>query len=266
MDLQLGDVQTTALIPLAIKANETKRENARIRDEKAVEIIDALGIDTAPYDKFLSHEGVIAHTIMLDRQLTALLKKYPDATVVNLGCGFDNRFSRIDNGKILWFDVDLPDSIAVRKKAFSERERVTMIAADALSPEWTVAVPKGHFPILLAEGLFMYLTLEQIRKLLSVITDAFPCGILIAEQNNPLMVKQQKHHDTVRHTNAVFKSGTKTAQEIADLCDKIRLVEEHSFNEEMKKYSFRAKLFATLLPSMNDRWATFAWGEDAQTS
>ena len=36
MDLQLGDVQETALIPLAIRANETKRKNARIYDEKAV--------------------------------------------------------------------------------------------------------------------------------------------------------------------------------------------------------------------------------------
>ena len=57
MDLILGDVQTTALIPLAIKANETKRKNARITDNKAVEIIDALGVDTAQYDKFMSHEG-----------------------------------------------------------------------------------------------------------------------------------------------------------------------------------------------------------------
>lgn len=30
MDLQLGDVQETALIPLAIRANETKRKNAHI--------------------------------------------------------------------------------------------------------------------------------------------------------------------------------------------------------------------------------------------
>ena len=52
MELQLGDVQTTALIPLAIKASETKRDNARITDNKAVEIVNTLGIDTAGYDKF----------------------------------------------------------------------------------------------------------------------------------------------------------------------------------------------------------------------
>ena len=39
MELKLGDVQTTALIPLAVKANETLHPNARIKDRKAVEII-----------------------------------------------------------------------------------------------------------------------------------------------------------------------------------------------------------------------------------
>ena len=54
-------------------------------------------------------------------------------------------------------------------------------------------------------------------------------------------------------------SGTDSGQEIADLTDGIQFVEEHSFNEEMSKYSIRGKLFALLLPKMNDRWATFRW-------
>lgn len=85
MDLKLGDVQTTELIPLAIKASETMRPKARIKDEKAVEIIRALNVDPAPYDKFMSHEGVVARTIMLDRQLKGIIKKAPDTVVVNLG-------------------------------------------------------------------------------------------------------------------------------------------------------------------------------------
>jgi len=32
MDLKFGDIQETALIPLAIKASETARPNARIKD------------------------------------------------------------------------------------------------------------------------------------------------------------------------------------------------------------------------------------------
>ena len=48
MELKLGDVQTTALIPLAVKANETLRKNARIKDPKAVEIIKALKLTRSP--------------------------------------------------------------------------------------------------------------------------------------------------------------------------------------------------------------------------
>lgn len=265
MELRLGDVQTTALIPLAVKANETLRENARIKDEKAVEIIRALKIDTKPYDKFMSHEGVIARTIMLDRQLKGIIKKHPDTVVVNVGAGFDNRFSRVDNGRIIWFNLDLPDSIAERKKAFPQQERVTMIAGNALEEEWCGQVKESLIgrkskPVFIAEGLFMYLTLEQIRTFLEVLKNNFPDGgILIAEQNCKAMQKSEKHHDTVRNTNAHFRSGTDSGQEIADLTDGIKLVAEHSFNEEMKKYSIRGKLFALLLPKMNDRWATFKW-------
>lgn len=264
MNITLGDVETTALIPVAIKANETLRKNPRIRDEVAVEIINTLGIDTEPFDKFMSHEGVIARTVMLDRMVKDFIAKNPSAVIVNIGAGFDNRFSSVDNGSISWFDLDLPDSIELRKKVFSAHERVSMISGSVFEESWCKAVKeaveKTNSKVLfIAEGVFMYFTLEEIKKLLSVLKTNFPHATLIAEQNNPLMVKNQKYHDTVKNTNAVFKSGTWSGREIADLCEGIRFVEEHSFNEEMKKHSLRGWLFAKILPKMNDRWAVFEW-------
>ena len=263
MTITLGDVQTTALIPVAIKASESLRKNARIHDDVAVEMIKTLGIDTKPFDKFMSHEGVVARTVMLDKMVRQYIEENPQAVIVNVGAGFDNRFSRVDNGKIRWIDLDLPDSIELRRKVFDEKERITMLAGNALSDEWVSAVKTAAFgqkPFLfLAEGLFMYLTMEEIKTFLSILKTNFPNGTLIAEQNNPLMVKNQKYHDTVKNTNAVFRSGTWSGEEIAALCDGVRLVEEHSFNEEMKRHSVRGWLFASLLPKMNDRWATFMW-------
>lgn len=264
MDLKLGDVQTTALIPVAVKANETLRKNPRVRDDVAVEIIRTLGIDTRPYDKFMSHEGVIARTVMLDRMVKEFVACNPDAVIVNLGAGFDNRFARVDNGRILWFDVDLPDSIELRRKVFKERDRVMMVAGSVLDDVWCAKVKSGipaagRKVLFLAEGLFMYFTLDEIKTMLSILKNNFPGATLIAEQNNPMMVKNQKYHDTVKNTNAVFKSGTWSGQEIADLVSGIRFIEEHSFNEEMRRHSFGGWLFATILPKMNDRWARFEW-------
>jgi O-methyltransferase involved in polyketide biosynthesis len=126
----LGDVQETALIPLAIRANETERKMARIHDDKAVEIIRELDVDTEKLNRFFSHEGVIARTILFDETVKKLLRKYLDAVCINIGCGLDDRFSRVDNGKIRWFNVDLPDSIEMRKKFFYETEREHMLAAN----------------------------------------------------------------------------------------------------------------------------------------
>lgn len=58
MDLKFGDIQETALIPLAIKASETARPNARIKDLKAKEIIDTLGVDVSKFDPFRKPSGL----------------------------------------------------------------------------------------------------------------------------------------------------------------------------------------------------------------
>ena len=166
MDLQFGDIQETALIPLAIKASETARQNARIKDEKASEIIEALGVDVSKYDPFMSHEGVVARTIMFRDVLIKLLKKYPDALCINLGCGFDDKFSQVDNGRLIWFDVDLPDQIAVRRKVYEDRERCTMLDGSALEGEWTQQLPKNNMNIIVMEGVLEYFSKEQVKTCL----------------------------------------------------------------------------------------------------
>ena len=262
MDLQLGDVQETALIPLAIRANETKRKNARIHDVKAVEIIDTLGIDTKNLDKFISHEGVVARTILFDEVVKKLLKKYPDAVCVNIGCGLDDRFSRVDNGRIQWYNIDLPDSIEVRRKffpkIFKEAEREHMLAGDILVADWTGQIPQAAVTIVIAEGLLMYFSKEQVRTILNNITDSFDRGFLLAELMHPKMMKE-KMHDTLKHTNAKFGWGTRTGKELSELNPKLELIKESSFWDEMKKYTLVGKIGSVLARDLNNRLAVYMW-------
>ncbi|MCM1124394.1 MAG: class I SAM-dependent methyltransferase [Eubacterium sp.] len=259
MDLQLGDVQETALIPLAVRANETKRKNARIHDEKAVEIIETLAVDPKDIDKFFSHEGVVARTILFDRTLKKLLEKYPDAVCLNIGCGLDNRFSRVDNGKVRWFNVDLPDSIEVRKKVFTETEREHMLAGDILETDWIMDIPKANVVIVIAEGLLMYFSKEQVGTILHNITDSFDRGFLLAELMHPKMMKE-KMHDTVKHTKAKFGWGTETGRDLLKLNPKLELVRENSFWDEMKKYTLVGKIGSVIAKDLNNRLAVYRWG------
>ena len=59
------------------------------------------------------------------------MKKYPDCVIVSIGCGLDTRFLRIDNGKIKWYNLDLPEVIEKRKLFFEPHERVIDIAKSA---------------------------------------------------------------------------------------------------------------------------------------
>ena len=211
---RLGDVQETALIPLAIRANETERKTARIHDNKAVAIIRELDVDTEKLDRFFSHEGVIARTVMFDEAVKKLFRKYPGAVCVNIGCGLDDRFTRVDNGKVQWFHVDLADSIEMRKHFFHETEREHMLAADILRAGWTEQIPKNQVVIVIAEGLFMYFSKEQVQTVLNSITGYFDRGFLLVELMHPKMMNEKKH-DTVKNTSAKFGWGTVTGREIA---------------------------------------------------
>ena len=75
----------------------------------------------------------------------------------------------------------------------------------------------------------------------------------------PVLGRHTKQHDAVKYTNAQFKWGTKSGKEYLDLEPRMSLVSERSYNEEMKKYSVRAKLFALFLPHLNNRLAVYRW-------
>lgn len=261
MDIKLGEVQETMLIPLTVKANETLRKKPRIKDEKAVEIIRSIDTDISKYDKFMSHEGIVARTIMFDKTLNEYIKHYPNAVLVNLGCGLDNRFKRVDNGKILWYNLDLPDAIELRKRFFNDNNRVHTIAASVFDNFWMKEIPQNRKIIFIAEGLLMYFSREQVQEILQNMASYFSDFIFVTELMAPFTSKMSKHHDTVKNTNASFGWGTKTGHDLEALCPGLKLITENSFNVEMKKYTIRGKLFASIpfIKEFNNRLAVFKY-------
>ena len=255
--ITLRDVQETALIPLAIKASESLRKNNRIYDGKAVEIIKELGIDTKKYDKYFSHEGVVSRTIMFDNTVRKLLEKYPDANIINIGCGFDDRFSRVDNGIAHWYHIDLPDSIEVRRKVFEAHDRQTLVAADLTADSWTDSLPDDNVTIIIAEGLLMYFTEQQVRELLQRITEHFQKGFVLAELMHPIAMGNEKIHDTVKSTNAKFTFGTENGKELESYCSGLKLIKEANFFAEMRKHHLVGKIGSLFAGKIMNRLAVY---------
>ena len=113
----IGGVAETMLQTLYARAKESKKPNHKIYDAKAIEIVEQMDYDFSAADKdAVMSGGVVARTIVLDRMVKDYIAKHPETTVVNIACGMDTRFYRVDNGKVSWYNIDLPATMDVREK------------------------------------------------------------------------------------------------------------------------------------------------------
>jgi O-methyltransferase involved in polyketide biosynthesis len=86
-------------------------------DQVAVRAIDTMDYDfstIAANINPITRAAWIVRSLHADAALRAFLREHPSATVVNLGCGLDTTFARVDNGTVTWYDLDLPDVIELR--------------------------------------------------------------------------------------------------------------------------------------------------------
>jgi len=109
---------------------ESQRPDAIMKDEKAVALVTRMSYDFDQVRKIQITEGNKVARIMLtremDRYVRDFLGRYPEAVVVHFGCGLDSRFERVDNGRVEWYDLDLPDVIGLRRKFIGDEGDATI--------------------------------------------------------------------------------------------------------------------------------------------
>jgi methyltransferase (TIGR00027 family) len=229
----LSGVPDTMLIALHARAAESKSKNHLIYDEKAIELVEKIDYDFSRFDGAgMTRAGVACRTVILDRETKRFISENPDGVCISVGCGLDTRFYRLDNGSIHWYNLDLPEVIAIREQFFTENGRVKMLAMSALDSEWPSLVEAGNRKVLIIlEGILMYFTQEEVKELLAIIRDNFPGGTVLMELMSPFAAKNTRHHDTVKKTNAEFKWGVKDGAEVVKLCDGLVFLDEWSLSE-----------------------------------
>lgn len=232
----LQGVPETMLQTLYARAAYSRTPGARFRDEMSMEIVSRLDYDfsNAERDAMMS-DGVIARTLLLDRLVGEFVGENPDATVVNLACGMDTRVYRVDNGRIRWYNLDLPETIAVRRRFFHEEGRISMISRSAMDPAWPgeVEPPKG--PVLaVVEGLSMYLTEDDVARLLTILKESFPRLKVILEIMSPFAVAHIKEK-SIEASKAKFSWGISSGRELERIAPGLRWVEDISLIEGMKE-------------------------------
>ncbi|MGH3157308.1 MAG: class I SAM-dependent methyltransferase, partial [Streptosporangiaceae bacterium] len=189
--VELGVVQETLFVTLAARARESRKSKPVLRDPKAAEMVAAIGAPAAKYERDTGAWINVLRTAIFDSWVHAFLAEHPAATVVEIGTGLNTRFERVDNGQVHWIDMDLPDTIELRRRFFTDSGRRRMLAASVLDDDWMPAVRQSPGPyFVVSEGVLAYL--PQAPQAIARIAAGFPSA-LVAFDTYPQRAMDQQH-------------------------------------------------------------------------
>ncbi|MFD0770091.1 class I SAM-dependent methyltransferase [Bacillus sp. CGMCC 1.60114] len=181
--IDLQSVQGTMLIPLWGRASGSEKNPEILDDKEAINIIKECDFDFADIAETFGEYGGITYIVRarkIDDTIRNFITKHPRATIVNIGSGLDTTFSRIDNGTINWYNLDLPDAIAFRKTLIADSPRNVSIAKSFFDISWfdDIKFNENDGILFVSAGVFYYFQENQLKEMFSAMAQRFPGGEL----------------------------------------------------------------------------------------
>lgn len=229
--IRLTKQEETYLPTLYGKALDAASDNPILGDRWAAEAVARIDHDFKKWK--IENGGEITlpmRALHFDQWTRAFLAENPESTVLHLGCGLDTRVYRIDPGpKVRWFDVDLPDVIALREQLYPEREGYRRIGASVTDLSWLDAIP-GDTPVfVVAEGLMMYLPERDGTALLRRVTEQFPSGQVAFDGYSGAMVRLVSRLMKIRGAKIQLVWGIDDPRDLEAQVPRLRLVDDVAF-------------------------------------
>ncbi|MDO8056789.1 MAG: class I SAM-dependent methyltransferase, partial [Candidatus Hermodarchaeota archaeon] len=181
---------STMVGPLWARAKYSQLYPEILSDNQAVDLIDKVkSKHTDAAQEFRAMEDFIdefygltflIRARIFDDTILQFLTQHSNAAIINLGCGLDTTYSRIDNGKLTWYDLDLPEAIDYRRIWIPETLRNRCIAKSVFDFSWfnEVSPSRRGEVFCFAGGLFHYFPESKVANLVQAMAEAFPNGEL----------------------------------------------------------------------------------------
>lgn len=173
--VDLEGVPETLLWNLYQRASAARRSDTVLQDPKAVELVDFIDY---PFEERFG-KGDLGQWQALragrfDEEIRRFLAEHPDGQVVALGEGLETQFWRVDNGRLRWLGVDLPEIVELRERLLpAESSRMQAVGCSALDSRWMEHVDPSQGLLLSAQGLLMYFQPEEVHRLIGECADRF---------------------------------------------------------------------------------------------
>ncbi|MBX7072179.1 MAG: class I SAM-dependent methyltransferase [Pirellulales bacterium] len=250
---ELGEIQETLLITLWARAAESQEPQPILRDPRATEIVRQIDYD---FDRFrretkLTQPTACVRATVFDRWVRQFMEEHPDGAIIEIGAGLDTRFERLDNGRIRWFDLDMPDSMSVRRRFFQETDRRRFITSSVLDPSWLEQVKAcgaEHY-FIISEGVLLYFSEAQVKQVLGLLADAFPGACFAFDSCARWAQENSRKLEAVKITNAEFRWGIDDIHEIEAWDPRYRVLEaDTTMNYHRQRYPWPIRFFTYWFP------------------
>ena len=236
--IEKNTVQETLIIPLYGRKICADHYPQLFEDKQAQRICEMLDYDFAARKKKMETQaGLFGALEVAQRhydliwEIKDYLKLNPEAAVVNLGCGLDDSFAKVDNGKCHGYNVDFKDVIDIREEILEKNERETNIASDLNDYRWMDQIDGSKGAIFFAAGVFYYLKKEEVKELFKTLARRFPGGVVVFdccnEKGAKMMRKTWLKEAGISDVSAYFSLEDK--KEVEDWSDDFAEVSERSY-------------------------------------
>lgn len=186
--VDLGEIQKTLFMPVWARAAETRKKNPVLTDSTAVEIIESVDFDFTPMANNLreiNQVAWIARCMRFDRIVSNFIHDHPHGTIVNIGCGLDTTYERLNVKPGWWYDLDLPDVIELKRKFGEETARRKFIAGSFLESDWFDKIAINDSILFIAMGVFVYFTEIEVRDFICRIAERFDNAEMFFDVTSP---------------------------------------------------------------------------------
>ncbi|HIZ35652.1 MAG TPA: class I SAM-dependent methyltransferase [Candidatus Ruania gallistercoris] len=225
----LTPMQKTLLITLKGRAVDARSRRPLLGDDLALDTLDRLGRAARQLRLPTGvRESVAIRSRMLDRAVQDFIRRYPDAVVVEVGCGLETRRSRLDVPESVdWYDQDFPEVIALRRELLPPRENVHQIGRSLFDPDWLEPIPRGRPTIIVADGVLGFLSEADNRRVLMQLTDHVARGELVFNAYTPFVARMNGRFTQVVGMPKEFRGfGFSDPEELVALNPRLTFLEE----------------------------------------
>lgn len=157
--------------------------------------------------------STVARHRLIDDHLRSILQTRPDARIVTIGAGFDTRPHRLPGGR--WVELDEPEVMAFKEqrlpvtRADNDLVRQPIEFARESLAEKLAPYAADAAPIVVLEGVAMYLSEAELRATARAIKDSLPDAVVLTDLMSAAFYRRysRKLFDRFEKFGAIFQTG-----------------------------------------------------------